>query len=133
MIGSIPGIKRLTTICLACKLVLVLLVSKVIRYCNGLTSRFRHLTNQTQFKPSATCSCGYINALSHPITCNYFEFSAVQVRSIFQYFYRREGEKRLTEHIQELKKQLAARDQMIQRLQKDLKGKEQVKYFFYAQ
>ena len=52
---------------------------------------------------------------------------------IFQYFYRREGEKRLTEHIQELKKQLAARDQMIQRLQKDLKGKEQVKYFFYAQ
>lgn len=37
----------------------------------------------------------------------------------------REGEKRLTEHIQELKKQLAARDQMIQRLQKDLKGKEQ--------
>lgn len=40
--------------------------------------------------------------------------------------YRREGEKRLNDHIAELKKQLAARDQMIQRLQKDLKGKEQV-------
>lgn len=40
--------------------------------------------------------------------------------------YRREGEKRLTDHIGELKKQLAARDQMIQRLQKDLKGKDQV-------
>lgn len=40
--------------------------------------------------------------------------------------YRREGEKRLSDHIAELKKQLAARDQMIQRLQKDLKGKEQV-------
>ena len=42
--------------------------------------------------------------------------------------YRREGEKRLTDHIGELKKQLAARDQMIQRLQKDLKGKEQVNF-----
>lgn len=40
--------------------------------------------------------------------------------------YRREGEKRLTDHIGELKKQLAARDLMIQRLQKDLKGKDQV-------
>ena len=40
--------------------------------------------------------------------------------------YRREGEKRLTDHIGELKKQLAARDQMIQRLQKDLKGKDEV-------
>ena len=30
--------------------------------CNGLTSRFHHLTNQKQFKPSAICSCGYINA-----------------------------------------------------------------------
>ena len=39
---------------------------------------------------------------------------------------RREGEKRLADHIGELKKQLAARDQMIQRLQKDLKGKDQV-------
>ena len=39
---------------------------------------------------------------------------------------RREGEKRLSDHIAELKKQLAARDQMIQRLQKDLTGKEQV-------
>lgn len=38
----------------------------------------------------------------------------------------REGEKRLSDHIAELKKQLAARDQMIQRLQKDLTGKEQV-------
>lgn len=38
----------------------------------------------------------------------------------------REGEKRLSDHIAELKKQLAARDQMIQRLQKDLEGKEQV-------
>ena len=42
--------------------------------------------------------------------------------------HRREGEKRLTDHIGELKKQLAARDQMIQRLQKDLKGKDQVIY-----
>ena len=38
----------------------------------------------------------------------------------------REGEKRLNEHIGELKKQLSARDTMIQRLQKDLKQKEQV-------
>lgn len=43
---------------------------------------------------------------------------------------RREGEKRLTDHIAELKKQLIARDQMIQRLQKDLKGKEQVHFPF---
>ena len=54
-------------------------VSKVIRYCNGLTSRFHHLTNQKQFKPSAICSCGYINAWSHPITCNYFELAPCDI------------------------------------------------------
>ena len=48
------------------------------------------------------------------------------------HFCRREGEKRLSEHIKELKKQLTARDQMIQRLQVDLKAKEKVSGFIYS-
>ena len=39
---------------------------------------------------------------------------------------RGQGEKRLNDHIAELKRQLTARDEIIQRLQKDLSGKEKV-------